>query len=431
VGFAFSPYEGTGQPGLTPLAPPPTAGGDAGELGLEPPGTVPPVLRDLDWHAGELRGGSGGGGGGFGLWGTKTNSITQTCIGTASVLFPYFDHSAAGGGGGGGALQVVAGRSLSVDGQIDASGGHGGGSLDPSTSMFECVNATTDPSVECGDFAAPGGGGSGGALKLQGLEVELAPDPARLSVLGGMGGVASSGSIGGDGGPGLVRIESVLTPLLPEALAPSIAPYYPGDLSFNQPYVSAAILSLGDWVPSDQRPDSFSAGMSCWIRSDLGAYELHFVADDPTAPGDPDAKGWNMDVLYETPGGVVAFPYRGIPNDPAFPLTGIDFQGFLGQLLNHDEPAGEGSLFCVRFQGARAAAGLTDPCDVDLHDGAGEIVPGSLTPWVRHPAQLELFDGTRDMIRFVVVFDASLQDQSPIAANIRGVTDLRIRAQPD
>jgi hypothetical protein len=138
-----------------------------------------------------------------------------------------------------------------------------------------------------------------------------------------------------------------------------------------------------------------------------------------------------MDVLYETAGGVVLFPYRGIPDDPTFPLTGTDFEGFLGRRLNHDEPEGEGSLFTVRFQGARAAGPLPDRCDVDLSDEGGEIVPGSLTPWLIRPWRLNLFEPRPNMIRFAVVFDRSLQDQGPIQAQIRGVTNLRIRAQPE
>jgi hypothetical protein len=55
------------------------------------------------------------------------------------------------------------------------------------------------------------------------------------------------------------------------------------------------------------------------------------------------------------------------------------------------------------------------------------LLEGSLTPWVRHPAELNDFGVTPDMVRFTILFDAS----KPEFSKIIGVTNLRIRATPD
>lgn len=429
-------------PGLTPTLPPVTPGGSLAGL-LEPP-DQPPMVRRLDFHEGNLRGGSGGGGGGAGIYGTKTNAdanMGTPCFPNSNML-PYFDHSAAGGGGGGGALQATAGVQLVLNGFIEASGGDGGSSSELNQSITDCTNTTTDP--DCPSFAAPGGGGSGGAVRLQSQAVQITQLPGRITVTGGSGGMGAGGSTAGAGSPGLVRIE---LPTVDESdmgqiaqlaanYAPTIAPYMPEAGTepggFNYPFLSGAFLSIGKWQFQRERPDSLSAGMSCWMKPQGNFFELEFLEDDETAPDDPDAKAWNMDIIYFGPSGEVHFPYRGIPDDPTFPLTGESFEEFLGSFINRDLPPGEtGSLLSVRFQGARSTGSLDEPCNVQLSGLGAEIEAGSLTPWVRTPGDLNLFSPRPNMIRFVVVFEEVLRSQGTIEFRVTGVTNLKIGVQPN
>jgi hypothetical protein len=129
-------------------------------------------------------------------------------------------------------------------------------------------------------------------------------------------------------------------------------------------------------------------------------------------------------------------PYRGVPdvlNEPNFPLTGESFEDFLGQTINHDELFG--SLFTVRFQGARLDGTLTDPCNVTLGGVQSEINEGSLTPWVRHPEELGLFSPSPNMVRFCIIFEGSMKDedhpQSLVTQQILGVTNLEVGVTPD
>jgi len=431
AGVPMSPHVPV-QPGVNPNVPPNTPGGDSADVIDSPPGGE--GVRLLEHEQGNLRGGAGGGGAGCHIWGTEAGSGVPPNNCLTGIIFPYFDHSSAGGGGGGGAVQLVSGKRLTIAGTVDASGGDGGSATGVGNPVSQCqnVNATN---YDCEEFASPGGGGAGGAIKLQALVIELAQLPGRLTVAGGSGGVGVGGSLGGDGGPGLVRLEFAGAGTQEQeapSYAPLIAPYLPTEPGFNDPFVSAAILSIGEWGFQRFRPTSFSAGMSCWMKAEGNFFVLDFAEDDAGAPDDPEAKGWNMEVLYDTgANGVKAFPYRGLSSDPDFPLVGMDFETFLGQLINHDEAPGEGSLFAVRFQGARATGALADPCDVELSGFESEIQPGSLTPWVRHPDQLNLFLPKPNMVRFCVVFEEFLKTQGPIQFRIQGVTGLKISVNPD
>ncbi len=89
-----------------------------------------------------------------------------------------------------------------------------------------------------------------------------------------------------------------------------------------------------------------------------------------------------------------------------------------------------GSLFVVRFQGVRLSGTVTDYCNLNLNGAAVE--PDSLTPWVDHPTDLNLFTPQPNVIRFAVIFDEQLAQFDPIIAErIRGVTNLRLRVQPN
>ena len=395
------------------------------------------VVRKLDFYLGFLRGGSGGGGGGGSLFGTDTSVQIQgfPCGGSPNTIPNglaanpgYQDNSGNGGGGGGGALQIASGGSILIDGVIDARGGNGAGT--DSTA----ANARQRQS-------APGGGGSGGAIHLQGLVVELAQVAGRLDVRGGSGGLTDMNhnagatnvlnASGGNGGPGLVRIEDSTHTLTRATEAPWILPFDPTHIhsGSNLPE-SEDILSVGNWVLPRKRPESFSAATSCWLQPNVNFFLLQFLPDD-LGNVDPDKRyGWNMDVVYNTGGGDVLIKYRG--PDANLPFPSGDFQSNLGNTLNHGLPNGQGSYFAVRFQGAKSRSPVTgSPCNVNLFGVSSDIVPGSLTPWVQHPSDLNAFTPRPDMVRFCVVFDTALATPNSIPSFIKGVTNLKIRTQPD
>ena len=134
-----------------------------------------------------------------------------------------------------------------------------------------------------------------------------------------------------------------------------------------------------------------------------------FRSDDEDMSGtiEPDEMGWNMEVVYEIgrdgSGDPILelMPYRGVPDlleEPFFPLSGVSFEDFLGQTLNHDQTFG--SLFAVRFQGARLNGSLGSPCEVTLGGVSSDIADGSLPPWVRPPAELGLSPPPPHLARF-------------------------------
>ncbi|MCP3918752.1 MAG: Ig-like domain-containing protein [bacterium] len=398
-----------------------TPGGDAGQLNLAPPSSTNEgyVRRVLNWQEGYLRGGAGGGGGGNHQYFTRASGYTPPstlfpCIGPQSIYRSWHDHSGAMGGSGGGALHMVSGKRMQVDGVIDASGGNGG-------------SATNSMVADDFDrFAMPGGGGSGGAIKLQALVVALADNPGRLDVSGGMGGTTVfSGSLGGEGGTGLVRIEDFSKgpeSVMATALAPSILPYEMANNSVG--WVSAQPMGF---PKSRDRPDSFMGSSSCWIRPEGSFFQIEFAGDTGTLPAD---QGWNMTVLWQPDPSVPPqlIPFRG--TNSLFP---VPFEDQFGKLLGHDLAPGESAApIVVRFQGARSIGSLNDGCGIDLDDP--QIIPGSVTPWVDHPEQLNGLSPAVDMIRFVVVFDgtfdpaASDTPGATLYSSIAGVTNLRVSA---
>lgn len=77
-----------------------------------------------------------------------------------------------------------------------------------------------------------------------------------------------------------------------------------------------------------------------------------------------------------------------------------------------------------------------------MNDPFGEVLPGSLTPWVGHPAELGVVttpggaNYTPNMIRFCVLFDKTNvvgdnPGQTLINELVLGVTNLKIIANPD
>ena len=408
-----------------------------GGIPIEPPDPASGhVVRRLDADLGYLRGGSGGGGGGLSLFGTETSQTIfglpcggsgQTIPLNTAVSPGYQDNSAAGGGGGGGAVQVVSGSAILLDGVIDARGGAGGGE-----------NITGNDRQR---QAAPGGGGAGGAVRLQAPLVSLAPVAGRVNISGGAGGVTDfnhlpggaqvANAAGGAGSSGLVRIEDSTGTLTRYGEAPYILPFDPNHLhsGSNLPE-SEDFLSVGNWLLPRKRPESFTASASCWMQPSSSFFLLNFEPDDLANP-DPSLRyGWNMDVVYNSGSGEQLIKYRGPDANLPFP-TG-DFQSNLGNTLNHGLPLPQGSYFCVRFQGAKSKTSIAShPCDVNLYGSNSSIVTGSLTPWVQHPADLNGFSPRPDMVRFCVVFDTALVTPGSIGLFIKGVTNLKVRVQPD
>jgi len=421
-------YSSSGSPGV-PIAPYPTnvlGGPNAGPP--TPPGatfSIDAVTRKLDADFGNLRGGAGGSGGGLNLISTQSDdSFGDVCASSFNFIAVYVDNSGAAGGGGGGAIQLVSGQSLTLAGIVLANGGVGGSAF-----------ASTDLNLARDTFAAPGGGGSGGAVRLQAKAFNLSGSPVSpaVSVVGGAGGVNAHYGHGGAGGAGLVRIEQEGGGLNAMTLAPAVAPFDMTDPT------SSSLLSVGAWTAPRNRPETYSAAVSCWLvpalMPDQNYFSLDFVKDDLTA--NPPVYGWNMDIIYDSGTGEHLLHYRDPsphtdPNYPAFP-NGEDFETFLGNKLNHGLNAHQGSYLAVRFQGAVSKGTISDFCNVQLAGPPGviQIVSGSLTPWVSNPADLNLFNPPPNMVRFTVVFDKSLAVPASVASFIKGVTNLKIQAKPD
>lgn len=386
--------------------PPVTPGGDS-------TGILNPTVRLLRPENGHLRGGSGGGGGSANLELTETNgdlmSDPMLCVegppaGNDQIIH-YRSHSAAAGGGGGGALQIAAGREVSITGVVDASGGDGGTFLNaPALMRFNARSA------------APGGGGSGGAVLMQSRSIALpAGVPARLTVLGGDGGAGVRGSLGGDGGFGLLRIENTigLTALdLDDSIAPPPAQAGgPG---------SPQILTVGVWDNSTEIPDTFSAATSCWIRPSGSFFALNF---DDDQPGDP---GWDLTLILDVNGQIRFESYRG-PNT----VIAMPFQQAWGDLFAEDLMPGEmAAPVVVRFQGAKTTQALTNPCLDDPFAQTSPLAQGSVTPWVRHPSELNAFAPRPDTFRFMVLFDPSSPFFFQGGVQIVGVDEVTVDASP-
>jgi hypothetical protein len=396
---------------VTNVPPFTTTAGQAGEIGLEPPSSNPTEERLLSPGEDYLRGGAGGGGGGSHLKATETQVFTN-CFSTPFGLFT--DHSAAAGGGGGGALQIQAGRNATIRGQIDASGGSGGNWDSSGASVAQ-------------QSASPGGGGAGGAILVQGGQLTLSTSPSRFLIPGGAGGVGGDSllfSLAGAGSPGLLRVEERGPGNGPSATAVAAITFPTDPLDPT----SVKWLSTGDWIFDEDKvspAEAVSGAQSCWMRPTGNFFSLTFL-DDPAGPTAPEAMGWNMDVILDLGSGEEVVPYRG--SDGNGPFLGLYPEEHWGTLLNRDLQVGEvAAPIVVRFQGAASKSTLLEPCNVNPNSPSGPIKIGSLSPWVRHPNELNSFLPLPDLSRFVILFDRS----HPDFGLIRGVTNLRITAQPE
>jgi hypothetical protein len=366
------------------------------------------LLRPGD---GNLRGGAGGGGGGGSIELTRTTAdLVADCF--IGAITHYRNHSGAAGGGGGGGLLANSGDRIIINGFIDASGGDGGRSL--SMNAMNAFNARS---------AAPGGGGSGGGVLVQTSNLTLGIGSPRISVDGGLGGLgkqdpAQSGnqSTGGNGSMGLVRIETNQG-LTNGSVEDSILPDVPD---------SSVFLSVGDFAPTGDATDGpavYSAVTSCWYRPATtdNFFSLDFEEDDLGA----STFGWDLMLTADFGLGPVTVPYRA-PNG----IIATSFQEDWGDLLGPDSdlPGGQDPApIVVRFQGAKTSGALTNPCIDDPFAAGVPFVLDSVTPWVRHPAELNVFQPKPDTIRFVIIFDRS----SVNFGGLIGVEEIRIDAQPE
>lgn len=414
----------------TPPAPPPP-------LATGGPDLLRASETTLDPEAGLLIGGAGGGGGGTGIAGSRTNGLfTLQCnvpVGQSQVLQVYRDASGAGGGGGGGTMQIQAGRRLLVEGTIDVTGGPGGRAPIPGQVDGNDVDQNAMPT--------PGGGGSGGSVLLQSLEVVLASFAGVVDLRGGLGGENPGGisqnnpSRGGSGGAGIVRIEK--SPLLSLTLATEAAKLLPATGGTNQP-APGDLLAIANWSPVTVGFGARSALQSCWLIPSGSPFQVDFLEDDNSDPLNP-VLGWNMDVEFV--GGLIA-PYRGPSLVQA--LLGQDVETLLGTTLRQSAPEDlSAAPILVRFQGARVVAPLELPCESDPFDPASPFLIGSLTPWVLHPAELndywnQVYPGDNGLaavlkpnaIRYQIVFDRQAGD--PLFRNaLQAVRSLFVRVQPD
>lgn len=409
--------------------PPDVPGADWQNNGLADPdeNNANYVERKLQWTFGNLRGGAGGGGGGNHAFGTHATGYdldeTNDCIhpnALSSHFKSWHDHSGAQGGYGGGAMQFVSGKKLVINGRIDMRGGNGGSSRTPVTPPPGIVH-------DFGQYAMPGGGGTGGALKLRSLVVEIAAVPDRIDMRGGDGGSGfSTGTRGGDGGAGLLRIEDNVGGVDRTVIAPSVAPILPNS---SLDFIS---VDAGSFTTAPRfRPDSVSASSSCWMQPEGNFFGLNFIEDEEDEDtGDPAKMGWNMDVIWDDGTGEVNIPFRG--TNSLFPVS---FENQFGNLLGYDLTGPETAApIAVRFQGARITGDSVDLCDLDLNDSGSTIVPGSVTPWVDHPEILNTFSPIPNIVRYTIVFDRTVDGGDVPGLQyqfIRGVTNVWIRTIPD
>lgn len=374
------------------------------------------VVLDPD-RGGELTGGAGGGGGGAGMQGTTTNGVpSNMCVPIG--IFPvkqvtaYLDASGAAGGGGGAALQLQVRDRLWIRGIVDVSGGDGGGFMScPSPLMSD----------DC--WAAPGGGGSGGALLVQAWNLDVSDPSTSFDVSGGSGGLnANTLSLGGTGGIGMVHVETPVA-LAASAVADELEPAVGGA---GEPALADVVLT-GPLVDPSVGPARRSGVTSCWRLPDGGLFGFEFAEDDFT-DADPEqwVFGWNARVELDT-GEVV--PWRG-DSGPITDEFGEDFETLVGAELGS-------SPLVVRFQGVRFNGVPLDPCSSDPQLAGGGMVEASLTPWVEHPAELNGFwtslvsqaeaDARRpNAFRAQFVFDPD----APLAARIASVVEFQVVVQP-
>ena len=150
-------------------------------------------------------------------------------------------------------------------------------------------------------------------------------------------------------------------------------------------------------------------------------FSLNFIDDVDPVNG---PFGWNMDVILPGGGTPTTVAYRG-----STVFGGNSPHTEWGDVLDiPGVPGGQVAPVVVRFQGARVVGTLANPCTDEPNTPGSQIEIDSVTPWVRHPAELNNFDPAPNIVRFTVIFDASYAN---FATTLTGVTNLSILSQPD
>jgi hypothetical protein len=244
----------------------------------------------------------------------------------------------------------------------------------------------------------------------------------RFLLQGGDGGTGPTHGSGefskaGDGGVGLLRVEDNTSgSALFGPIAQTVDAFDPTVINQADPAeATAAIhwLSADVWDPSDEVPGSFSAAQSCWMEP--GGNIIGVTFDGDNLPGDP---GWDMQIFL---GGPTPVSYR-----TSTVFGGNSPQVEWGELFN--DGTNPGAPVVVRFQGAQATGALADPCNAEPGGPLSQIDPESITPWVRHPEELNAFNNPPvNIIRFMILFDAA----HPQFGTIQGITNVVIDGIPE
>ena len=331
---------------------------------------LPANTETLNPELGLLLGGSGGGGAGMSEHGSIENRFGGFSDGDIGT---YRNNPGGGGGAGGGAAQLHAGSSLSINGEVNASGGNGASSEFMASIPFADINAI--------DYGPPGdaggGGGSGGSILLQGGSLVQAALDA-VNVNGGSGGLGAAGNSGGDGGSGLVRIdtatgletlsiaEGIVTPNEAVELTPigSAGQANVGTIAVSMPGI------LGDVTAGDGTVFNGNASgvRSRWMEPAAGVQSIVVTA-------------WQVDVEYSTDGGVT-------PQTLTFSNTSVT------------DP--DTSEIWIALQGGWLAPG---------ESSSANPVLVTTTPWVIPSVNgatdglVEVNDAINRAVRFMLVFD--------------------------
>ncbi len=327
----------------------------------------------LDPASGLLQGGAGGGGGGCSQHGSYNSDPSNGVDGRSIDTFRT--NTGAGGGAGGGAALIHSGRKLVLNGTIRLSGGKGGNSR----FMLFTPGNTAYNQGRMG--VAGGGGGSGGALRIE-VNDDLAGAilPDAIDVQGGPGGLGDMGNDGGKGGSGLVR--------------------------FYSRHANETLAQLQDFVVPDEAVDLSARGMS---GPNLGLFEGRIEDGDFSPAGSGVTFNGNSSgvrsLWYEAPTNIVFLDFTGyriscLWSDGTGPSQPLVYE--VSDSLNVFPVPGTDPIW-MAFQagwGPPSAPGQDPSPD-----------PSTLTDWIipgfgtNDNGLLVLNNGIARMARFQLIFD--------------------------
>jgi hypothetical protein len=363
---------------------------------------------------------SGGGGGGHaiaGSDGTSTDAVTYPpglggeSYGDAAITELYGGSGGGGnyswgscaplayGGNGGGAVLIQTGASLSVSGQISASGAAG-----TNNNSYSARGSCSSR----GRGAA--GGGAGGAIKLVATNIVLVDGGTRLSAVGGAGG----SFYGGSGSGGRIRLEytnlqglananagtgTISTASLPGAFIAAGSGTYTSHIQYMGS-VNGSIAAPGVWSTVSWTEEiPLGTSLTLWLRScalgdcsDRGASDwstpingqdissLTFV-DDTDAylqyKVDMSTTGGALPRLHDFVVNTISYGY-GVwyQTDDSTAETGFNQTGAVN---NSTVVAGSGTGASVYLLGATGGSGIDGDFDSATYDGSS--IPGITGTW--------------------------------------------------